>query len=875
MTATPKHISATPQWLQALRRFWRSPLFCGILLALSVAATALSQYLDFLASPSTPAKEGAAGTVVLIAAMVLLWLILAILVTSDDVFATTTPFLLLTVLVSSCYDGYALFAPYIWLAIPAVAALLFHFIRYRGRFTAGYFTAPLFAVSLAVTFGGLGCLTAAEYFTPAALYYTAGLGFGMLLLYLLLRASLARPRDYDPRALLLRALYFVGIYAALFTFIFYAVRASWIVNDIKRLGHPLLLSIDNRNVYATFLLFALPAPFYHAARGKALHLIPALLFLAALLMTGSRGGLLCGALLFLLCYLYFLRRDRAHRTRNLVLLGVLALVALAACGLLIKFYTERFANGFIVSDEPRVRLLSRALGDFLSHPIFGVGIGYTGNSDIYDPKTFAMNWYHMMLPQIVAGLGIVGVFAYAFLFYRRGATVARKRDALSRALALSYIGLLLMSQVNPGEFCPMPYAFLGMLIFLLLEHHDDSERDAAARATDKALEAVLATALFDRPLTLPADTDYKALLERGEAHAILGVAGEGLGRLAEDAIPPEVLTDLQDKTLAILRHNEALAAARAALCAYLAGEGIPAAILKGESVAVLYPTPDLRVSGDIDLLLQDADIPRVAAHLTVLGYLTAADGDHHLTLKKGQVKIELHRAPAGIPEGEVGERVSALLADTLATAREITLASDTFFAPDDFHQAIILLLHMQQHLREGGLGLRQLSDFALFLANDLQKSTHARLLGALADIGLLRFAAILAEAAVRHLGLSPDSQPFTLDNPALADALYADILAAGNFGRANADFAGSAIVTLRRKKGRGALSTALSNVAEKCRAEWQICEKHPLLLAVFVPYWVLRRCLRAPVRPLSMLRSASARGALYDKLAIFSREDNT
>ncbi len=868
--------AAAPAWLLSLRRFWLSPQFSCLLLVLACVATAVSQWLDFLASPETPAKEGVAGTAVLIAAMVMVWLIIVILITSDDTLATTTPFLLLTVLVSSCYDGYALFVPYAFMAIPAAAALLFHFIYYRGHLRTGASLAPLVAVSVAVTLGGVGCLSAKEYFSPAALYYVVGLGFGMVGLYLLLKSSLARKRDYDIRALFLRALYLVGIYAAFFTLVFYAVRFSWLISDLKRLGHPLLFSIDNRNVYATFLLLGLPAPFYHAARGKGWHLVPAFLFYAAMLLTGSRGGMVMGTVLFLLCFLYLLRRDKKHRRRNFILLGILAVTALAAGGFLLKFYADRFAGGFIKGDEPRVLLLERALQDFIHHPIFGVGLGYTGNADIYDPKTFAMNWYHMMIPQIVAGMGLVGTFAYAFLFWRRGVAIKRNGDLLSRALALSYIGLLLMSQVNPGEFCPMPYELIAVMIFLFLEENEEQNAAKKQLTTERALTALLAHALFEKPLDLPEDTDLGAVLTLAEKHMVFGVVGDALGTLPEDALTGELLLDLQDKTVTLLRQNGRLAKCRARLCAFLAEQGIPAVILKGDSVAALYPAPDLRVAGDIDCLIEKSSIPAVGAFLAGHGFLQhEKEGDHHIAYKKGSCVIELHRTISGLPQGAAGEKLNAYLADTLAAATTATVAGEAFPVANDFNAALILLLHMQQHMREGGLGLRQVCDWALFVAKALTEETKPRLLAALYEVGLYRFAETVTLACCRHLGLPAESSPFAGGDAALADALFADFMASGNFGHGNADFAGSGVVTLHREAGKGTLSTALANVKEKCKKEWPIAERYPALLVLFLPFWVLRRMLKAPVRPLSMLRSAGRRGEIYDQLEIFKNSEDT
>ena len=110
---------------------------------------------------------------------------------------------------------------------------------------------------------------------------------------------------------------------------------------------------------------------------------------------------------------------------------------------------------------------------------------------------------------------------------------------------------------------------------------------------------------------------------------------------------------------------------------------------------------------------------------------------------------------------------------------------------------------------------------------------------------------------------------------ALADALFADFMASGNFGLGNADFAGSGIVTLHRQEGKGSLATALANVGQKCRQEWPICQKHGVLLCFLVPFWVVRRLIKAPVRPLAMLRSAGARGSLYDSLKLFEEDERS
>ena len=216
-TASLSHIDLhadAPAWLCRVRRFLRSPLFLLLLFGFFASCTAAFAYFDARDFLTPPLKFDVLGAFVGVVVVSL------ILILSDDVFDTTVPFLLFTVLVSSRYDSYGVFIEYAFMAIPFVAALIFHFVYYRGHFHIGKNFAPLLGVSLAVTLGGLGTITVKEYFNPATLYYVLGLGFGMLGLYCLLGAQRARKRDYDLRRMLLFGLYLAALYAVFFTLCF-------------------------------------------------------------------------------------------------------------------------------------------------------------------------------------------------------------------------------------------------------------------------------------------------------------------------------------------------------------------------------------------------------------------------------------------------------------------------------------------------------------------------------------------------------------------------------------------------------------------------------------------------------------------------------
>ncbi len=129
-----------------------------------------------------------------------------------------------------------------------------------------------------------------------------------------------------------------------------------------------------------------------------------------------------------------------------------------------------------------MKLIYRAIDDFRGSPIFGIGLGNRANTDIYASSVKGtICWYHRMIPQIFGSMGLVGVLGYGYQLVTRFILVLRKRSDEAVTLGLSYLGLFLMSQVNPGEFCPLPYALVATLIFLCLSNLAKTLAKKAAR----------------------------------------------------------------------------------------------------------------------------------------------------------------------------------------------------------------------------------------------------------------------------------------------------------------------------------------------------------------------------------------------------------
>ncbi|MBR4033869.1 MAG: O-antigen ligase family protein, partial [Clostridia bacterium] len=181
-------------------------------------------------------------------------------------------------------------------------------------------------------------------------------------------------------------------------------------------------------------------------------------------------------LLISLVYYFVSKRAWYYKVLNFVI--VAALITLLAYYLLepiTQLITSRLDGGLASVDEARWKLLLRSISDFKEHPLFGIGFCSTENADIYAADG-CISWYHLYFPQIWGSLGLVGCVAFLYQLAIRARLAIFRPNATTVALALSYLGILLYSQTDPGEFVPIPFAALAVLIFVYLEKHYENEK---------------------------------------------------------------------------------------------------------------------------------------------------------------------------------------------------------------------------------------------------------------------------------------------------------------------------------------------------------------------------------------------------------------
>lgn len=387
------------------------------------------------------------------------------LVFCRDSLAAALPFLMIFLLSTLKYDSLSVFLPCAPLAVLPIGGLLVHFLRWRTPIVVGRSGPGLAAVSIATLLGGLGTISAREYFSPLPLYYTLGLGLGLLATYLLLRSDLAAPRPYDLLQRLMEMLYTLGLAMVLAIVCFYCSNWAAFAENWE------IPTILFRNFAATILVSTLPAAFYMARRRRR-HLASVLLWALTLFFTGSRTALVFGSVMLLLGMLYLVRWKKLPLWSFFAVLTAAVTVALLFGQQIYEFFfgCREELDSFIDPNEARWALLARGRDDFLQHPLFGIGLGSQKNHDVFSGVPGSMVFYHNSVVQVLGSMGLMGLAAYGLLLRERIRLLLRGGEAAHMA-GMFYLGMLLVSLTNPGLFCPLPSAMLTVLVFAVLERY--------------------------------------------------------------------------------------------------------------------------------------------------------------------------------------------------------------------------------------------------------------------------------------------------------------------------------------------------------------------------------------------------------------------
>lgn len=178
--------------------------------------------------------------------------------------------------------------------------------------------------------------------------------------------------------------------------------------------------------------------------------------------------------------------------------------------------------------------------------------------------------------------------------------------------------------------------------------------------------------------------------------------------------------------------------------------GIKYCVLKGITVAQLYNMPEVRISSDMDILIDEKDERRVKEILVSRGYKTEERdrNDHHM---------KAYHSVGGLLEVHVelySDTTKKIIFDDVISYDEEFIKSESGVYSLGVNDALIYLTaHLIKHLIVDGAGIRQMMDLLLYMKRYEEVIDWEKYNALIKKLGYGNFIAVVKGIGVKYWGM--------------------------------------------------------------------------------------------------------------------------
>lgn len=301
---------------------------------------------------------------------------------------------------------------------------------------------------------------------------------------------------------------------------------------------------------------------------------------------------------------------------------------------------------------------------------------------------------------------------------------------------------------------------------------------------------LIRSSLWNEPCPdVPSGYDWRPVLSMAKEQTLLGLVADALRKYPKDnGLDKSDLQILQGLLMKNIQAHAMLDRKLAETVKILNSAEIPSVLFKGQGLAINYPDPFLRQCGDIDLYVGDDNYDR-ACELLVSAFgkdeINSESVKHYHMMTDG-VTVELHRIAETMPGYFTNKRFQKWTIENLhgSFLREVTINDTVINLPPFSFDPIYILNHAWHHFMNGGIGLRQICDWAVYLHCYNGKIDVQKLQQDLDSFRLKDVWQAFAAIAVRYLGLPAEECPlYNGKHDKKVERILEFIMSEGNFGQ--------------------------------------------------------------------------------------------
>lgn len=296
---------------------------------------------------------------------------------------------------------------------------------------------------------------------------------------------------------------------------------------------------------------------------------------------------------------------------------------------------------------------------------------------------------------------------------------------------------------------------------------------------------------------------------------------------SNDNLASEKLNSYKAKCYQAIAKNIQLMVEQQKVVDFLEKSGIKFVILKGTAAAMYYPQPELRLLGDIDIIVKPEDLKKtyqvLEEHYNCIHTFKENPRHANFVTMTG-TEIELHSFFSFGKKNEKNNLLDQMIYSGIDRREWHEISGYRFPTLPAVENGLVLLNHVYMHLKNSGVGYRQLFDFREYI---VAENEHLdKFLKKARKVGLERLAAGLIQICQKHLGVDTGIDTAQIDDECL-DELISAFARSGNFGRKEIASGGRrAEAVIRGLKNPFKLAIWIQKNGRK---HWQLSDKYVFL----------------------------------------------
>lgn len=369
---------------------------------------------------------------------------------------------------------------------------------------------------------------------------------------------------------------------------------------------------------------------------------------------------------------------------------------------------------------------------------------------------------------------------------------------------------------------------------------------------EKKLFEILRAELWGTGLSFSqlSHTEFEELMAMANEQTVTGLVGDSLIK-NNIKLEREDALGLYAKIKAIEKANARVNENLVSFVNFMERKGIDYIIVKGQVVGALYPNPNVRMSGDVDLYFVGDNYEKIKGLVEQrLGkQLSKLSDGKHVEFEVNGVIFELHNKLSRLATRKHQAYWDQMIDNAILEGTDtVNILGKEIKTLSATYNAMYIFVHLFYHMTASGVGLRQLCDWARVLAQSAFQDSNSkfqvknvndnidanRLEEILKELGYFKAYKAMGAFLVEYLGLPEEQFPFPLTEKdrKWVETIKKNILKRGNFGR-----------TGRKVKNLGVLhsmETGYLNMVQTLTFYW-LAPKEVLLRFTSLGEWFLER----------------------------------